>query len=130
MLSGGRFMSDGKKREYEVEERLQYKDHMTEIIRKAEDEGHFEDLPGKGKPLHLGRNYGGNSYEAQLNKTLKDNHVLPRWVELANEIDHLKEQLQTREGKERKKLVKEINKKIKEYNYACPPSLQRNKVSE
>ncbi|WP_196493782.1 DUF1992 domain-containing protein [Ornithinibacillus caprae] len=123
-------MSDGKKREYEVEERLQYKDHMTEIIRKAEDEGHFEDLPGKGKPLHLGRNYGGNSYEAQLNKTLKDNHVLPRWVELANEIDHLKEQLQTREGKERKKLVKEINKKIKEYNYACPPSLQRNKVSE
>ncbi|WP_244513319.1 DUF1992 domain-containing protein [Oceanobacillus limi] len=103
---------------------------MSEIIRKAEQDGHFDDLPGKGKPLKLDRNYGGNPYEAQLNKTLKDNHVLPRWVQLGNEIDQLKEIISTLDGKERRKKVKEVNKKIKEFNYACPPSLQRNKVAE
>ncbi|MFS0671774.1 GNAT family N-acetyltransferase [Ornithinibacillus sp. 179-J 7C1 HS] len=108
---------------------LQYSDHMTEIIKRAEAEGDFDNLPGKGKPLDLGPSYT-NPSEAQLYKTLKDNHVLPQWVELANEIDKLKESLTDLEGKERKKLVKEINKKIKAYNYACPPSLQKTKVFE
>ncbi|MFD2042981.1 DUF1992 domain-containing protein [Ornithinibacillus salinisoli] len=121
----------GKEEELtEIEEKFQYTDHMSEIIRNAEKNGHFDDLPGKGKPLNLGRDYGGNRYEAQLNKTLKDNHVLPRWVELANEIDKMKKEIESLEGKEHRKKVKEVNKKVKEYNYACPPSLQKNKVAE
>ncbi|UJL47343.1 DUF1992 domain-containing protein [Virgibacillus sp. NKC19-16] len=122
-------MNDGKKDEFEIDERIQYTDHMSEIIKKAEREGHFDDLPGKGKPLKLRNDYM-NPPEKQLYKTLKDNNFLPRWVELANEIDHLKVELQTLEGKERRKKIKEINKKIKAYNYACPPSLQKNKVEE
>lgn len=120
-------MNDGKKDEFEVDERIQYTDHMSEIIKKAEREGHFDDLPGKGKPLNLGRDYM-NPPEKQLYKTLKDNNILPRWVELANEIDRLKEELHAVEGKERRKQIKEINKQIKAYNYACPSSLQKNKI--
>lgn len=114
---------------FEIEERLQYKDHMSEIIKKAEREGHFDDLPGKGKPLDLGQDYM-NPAEKQLYKTMKDNHILPRWIELGNEIDGLKENLSTLDTKEKRKIIKEINKKTKEYNLACPPSLQRNRVSE
>ncbi|WP_404458510.1 DUF1992 domain-containing protein [Oceanobacillus kapialis] len=118
---------DKKKEPFEIEERLQYKDHMSEIIQKAEREGHFSDLPGKGKPLKIGQDYL-NPEEKQLYKTMKDNHVLPRWVELANKIDSLKETLPELGGKERSKQVKQINKLVKEYNYACPPSLQRNRI--
>src|SRR5699024_3309274 len=99
----------------EIYERTEYTDHMTEIIRKAECDGHFDDLPGKGKPLDLGQDYM-NPAEKQLYKTMKHNHVLPKWVELGNEIDTLKEELGNLEGKYRKKQIKTINKKIKEYN--------------
>ncbi|MFD1040543.1 DUF1992 domain-containing protein [Virgibacillus byunsanensis] len=117
-------MADKKE---EFEDKLQYTDHMTEIIKKAEREGQFDNLPGKGKPLKLRQDYL-NPAEKQLYKTMKDNHVLPRWIELGNKIDKLKDDLDKLEGKEKRKLIKEVNKKIKEYNYACPPSLQRNVV--
>jgi RimJ/RimL family protein N-acetyltransferase len=119
-----------KRKKWEQEHTpVTYTDHLTEIIKRSEAAGDFDNLPGKGKPIDLGQNYL-NPSEAQLYKTLKDNHVLPKWVELANEIDRMKEELTGLEGKDRRKLIKEINKKIKAYNYACPPSLQKNKMSE
>lgn len=120
---------DEKKEPFEIEERLQYRDHMSEIIKKAEREGQFEGLPGKGKPLELGQDYL-NPEEKQLYKTMKDNHVLPRWLELANKIDSLKGTLPELTGREHSKQVKQINKLVKEYNYACPPSLQRNRITD
>jgi RimJ/RimL family protein N-acetyltransferase len=121
--------SDWRRKKYEDDRPGQYRDYLTEIVKRSEEAGDFDHLPGKGKPLDLGPS-AINPSEAQLYKTLKDNHVLPHWIELANEIDLLKDQLINLEGKERRKLVKEINKKIKAYNYACPPSLQKNKVWE
>ncbi|WP_241558921.1 DUF1992 domain-containing protein [Oceanobacillus halophilus] len=100
---------------------------MTAIIRNAEREGQFDYLPGKGKPLKMA-GQSIQSEERQLYKTLKDNHILPKWVKLAKEIDILKEELKQTAGREKRKLVKEVNKKIREYNYACPPSLQKRKV--
>lgn len=120
---------DWRKRQLEDERPVPYTDHMTEIIKRAEAAGDFENLPGKGKPLNLGPS-SVNPSEAQLYKTMKDNHILPKWIELANEIDGLKEKLKELDGKERRKLVKEINKKIKIYNFACPPSLQKTKIFE
>ncbi|WP_106498232.1 J-domain-containing protein [Lentibacillus sp. Marseille-P4043] len=121
------FQKNTNKQENEIDERLAYTDHLSSIIRQAEKDGQFDDLPGKGKPLKLDNNYFSSTYK-QFNKTLKDNHVLPKWVELSKEIDALKEKLNKEEGKQSRKLVKEINKKIKAYNYACPPSLQKNKM--
>ncbi|WP_081755981.1 GNAT family N-acetyltransferase [Paucisalibacillus sp. EB02] len=120
---------DWRRRKYADETPGQYRDHLTEIVKRSEAAGDFDNLPGKGKPLDIGPS-SVNPSEAQLYKTLKDNHVLPPWIELANEIDALKEKLEDLDGKERRKLVKEINKKIKAYNYACPPTLQKNKVWE
>lgn len=128
IIVGGEKMAE-KKDEFEIEERLQYTDHMSEIVKKAEREGHFDDLPGKGKPLKLGRDYF-NPAEKQLYKTMKDNHVLPHWIELGNKIDLMKEELSPLEGKDRRGEIKAINKMIKEFNLTCPPSLQRNKVIE
>lgn len=122
-------LSDNKRKEYEVDERMQYTDHMSEIIRKAETDGHFDDLPGKGKPLQLGQDYM-DPPEKQLYKTMKDNNILPEWVKIANEIDLLKEDLNTLEGKEKRKKINVINKKIKAYNYTCPSSLQKYKLTE
>ncbi|ASN06770.1 DnaJ family domain-containing protein [Virgibacillus necropolis] len=113
----------------DIEYKEEYTDYMTEIIRKAEREGHFDDLPGKGKPLKLEKNYY-NPADKQLYRTLADNHILPRWVQLGNEIDLLKEEIVHLDGKEKHKKIKEVNKKIKEYNYACPSFLQKNKMSE
>ncbi|GAA0413754.1 MAG: DUF1992 domain-containing protein [Bacillota bacterium] len=113
----------------ELKEKPKYADPIGEMIRKAEKDGQFDHLPGKGKPLKLGKDYM-NPSEKQLYKTMKDNHVLPKWVELANEIDTLKEEISALEGEERKRKIKTVNKKIKAYNFACPPSLQRNKVIE
>lgn len=92
-----------------MDERLQYTDHLSAIIQRAEREGHFDNLPGKGKPLDLGRDYT-NPYEARLYKTMKDNNILPRWVELEREIDALKEQLDNVGEKEKylNKLIKKL----------------------
>ncbi|MEC5425703.1 DUF1992 domain-containing protein [Virgibacillus sp. C22-A2] len=98
-------------------------------MKKAEREGHFTDLPGKGKPLKLGQDYM-NPEDKQLYKTMKDNNILPRWINLANEIDLMKDDLRRLEGKEKRRKMKDINKKIKEYNYACPASLQRVPLTE
>ncbi|NBJ69848.1 DUF1992 domain-containing protein [Roseburia sp. 1XD42-34] len=120
-------LNKDSKKEYEVDERIQYNDPISEMVKRAEKEGHFDRLPGKGKPLKLANNYF-NPEEKQLYKTMKDNHVLPRWIELANEIDALKEEIAVLDGKQRKEKMKFTNKKIKQYNRLCPPSLQRNKI--
>ncbi|EMA6343029.1 DUF1992 domain-containing protein [Bacillus cytotoxicus] len=105
-----------------------YEDHISSIVKRAEKSGVFDDLPGKGKPLQIDKSLSYNP-EKQLYKTLKDNHVLPRWIELSKEIDHLKEKLETiMDSKEAAKLVRKINKKILEYNLICPPSAQKMRV--
>ncbi|WP_246001263.1 DUF1992 domain-containing protein [Oceanobacillus piezotolerans] len=100
------------------------------MVKKAEKDGQFDFLPGKGKPLKLEQEYLANSGEKQLYKTMKDNHVLPNWVKLSKEIEQLKEEIKHVQGSQRRRKLKEINKKIKDYNYACPTSLQKNKMVE
>ncbi|WP_017149423.1 DUF1992 domain-containing protein [Bacillus bingmayongensis] len=106
-----------------------YEDHISSIVKRAEKSGDFDDLPGKGKPLNIDKSLSYNP-EKQLYKTLKDNRVLPRWIELSREIDHLKEKLEEKNisSKEAAKLVRMINKKILEHNLICPPSVQKMRV--
>lgn len=105
-----------------------YEDHISSIIKRSQKEGVFDDLVGKGKPLQLDKNLSYNP-EKQLYRTLKDNHILPGWIELSKEIDTLKEKLNTCTDKEETSaLVELINKKIHEYNLTCPPSAQKMKI--
>ena len=67
--------------------------------------------------------------EKQLYRTLANNHVLPRWIELSKEIDDLKEKLKENTNTaEAADLIRTINKKVIEYNLLCPPSAQKMRV--
>ncbi|PFJ54932.1 enterochelin esterase [Bacillus cereus] len=105
-----------------------YEDHISSIIKQAEKKGVFNDLPGKGKPLNLDKELSYNP-EKQLYRTLKNNHVLPKWIELSKEIDVLKETLkETTNSAEAANLIRIINKKVSEHNLICPPSAQKTRV--
>jgi len=50
------------------------------------EEGHFENLPGKGKPLNLSSNPHADPAEDTLYRILSRNGCAPEWVELNKEI--------------------------------------------
>lgn len=50
------------------------------------EEGQFENLPGKGKPLNLGTNPHVDPAEDTLYRILSKNGCAPEWVELNKEI--------------------------------------------
>ncbi|KAF8654011.1 hypothetical protein HU200_062153 [Digitaria exilis] len=50
------------------------------------EEGHFENLPGKGKPLNLNSNPHADPAEDTLYRILSKNGCAPEWVELNKEI--------------------------------------------
>ncbi|MGN4422746.1 DUF1992 domain-containing protein [Bacillus cereus group sp. MYBK30-1] len=105
-----------------------YEDHISSIVKQAEKTGAFNDLPGKGKPLNLDKDLSYNP-DKQLYRTLKNNHVLPRWIELSKEIDNLKEkQKEATDAEEAAKLIQIINKKVSEHNLLCPPSAQKMRM--
>ncbi|CDN36155.1 J-domain-containing protein [Bacillus thuringiensis] len=105
-----------------------YEDHISSIVKEAEKKGSFNNLPGKGKPLNLDKDLSYNP-EKQLYRTLANNHVLPRWIELSKEIDDLKERLKENTNTtEAAELIRTINKKVLEHNLLCPPSAQKMRV--
>ncbi|WOL13302.1 hypothetical protein Cni_G22071 [Canna indica] len=50
------------------------------------EEGHFENLPGKGRPLNLNSNPHADPAEDTLYRILSRNGCAPEWVELNKEI--------------------------------------------
>ncbi|PGO21569.1 enterochelin esterase [Bacillus cereus] len=105
-----------------------YEDHISSIVKEAEKKGSFDNLPGKGKPLNLDNDLSYNP-EKQLYRTLKNNHVLPRWIELSKEINDLKERIKENTNTaEAADLIRIINKKVLEHNLLCPPSAQKTRV--
>ncbi|MDA2093475.1 DUF1992 domain-containing protein [Bacillus cereus] len=105
-----------------------YEDHISSIVKQAEQKGAFDHLPGKGKPLNLDKDLSYNP-EKQLYRTLANNHVLLRWIELSKEIDDLKEKLKENTNTaEAADLIRTINKKVLEHNLLCPPSAQKMRV--
>ncbi|MDM5239407.1 DUF1992 domain-containing protein [Bacillus cereus] len=105
-----------------------YEDHISSIVKQAEKKGAFDNLPGKGKHLNLDKDLSYNP-DKQLYRTLKNNHVLPKWIELSKEIDVLKESLkETTNTTEAADLIQIINKKVSEHNLICPPSAQKTRV--
>ena len=58
---------------------------MDELIQEGMEKGHFDNLPGKGKPLNLNK----NPYAADMelaNELLKENDLPPAWILQRNEI--------------------------------------------
>nr|XP_043634627.1 dnaJ homolog subfamily C member 28 isoform X2 [Erigeron canadensis] len=55
---------------------------VEQRIWRSMEEGHFENLPGKGKPLNLDSNPHADPAEDTLYRILSKNNCAPEWVEL------------------------------------------------
>ncbi len=60
--------------------------NIDEQIRRAMEEGHFNDLPGQGKPLNLDENPLEDPEWRVANHLLKSNGFSPPWLETRKEI--------------------------------------------
>jgi hypothetical protein len=99
-----------------------YEDHITSIVRRAEKEGQFDEVKGKKIKFDSDLNY---KPEKALNKVLKDNGVLPKWMELQKEIKGLKVDLEIfNDAANIKRTVDIINKKVMDHNLCCPRTSQ------
>lgn len=69
-------------------------------IQDAIASGAFSNLPGEGRPLQLDESARFLSGDDWLgNKILRDNHLLPEWLELAREVERLRQGLDELDGR-------------------------------
>ncbi len=81
-------------------------DLINARIRKAEEDGAFENLEGSGKPLPQ----GDNSQDAVMHRILKDNGAVPEFVSLSRELSRLRaELLDTTDRTDRKRLIADMS---------------------
>lgn len=70
---------------------------IEELIQNGQQEGAFDNLPGKGKPLNLKKNLYGQDMEL-AHTLLKDNDLRPAWITqrrlLLEKIEALRQQIQ------------------------------------
>ena len=86
---------------------------IDKIISEAQEDGRFNDLPGKGKPLVLEDLSTVPEDLRMAYHMLKNAHVLPPEAELQKEIHTLQDLLKyVEDGGERKALAKEIEWKV------------------
>lgn len=116
---------------------------LEEIIRQAMQEGKFDNLPGKGKPLHLEDNSHQDPEWRVAHHMLKSGGYSLPWIDLLSEInDNLQNarQILARDWKWRtndnnalnnnpdwqdalnlfEQRIQEINQQIRTYNLAVP----------
>lgn len=122
---------------------------VERLIQEAMDEGKFDNLPGKGKPLQFKENPYTEPGQAWAYGLLKRNGLAPAWIELDKEIRHelaqLRRHLRSLWQKRQENLISEdawqqsaarmaepiaeLNKKIDRLNLIVPVlSAQRNRV--
>ena len=112
---------------------------VDEKIREAIDEGHFDNLPGAGKPFGLLEDSSGDDWMGF--HILKANGFLPEWLELRKQIAAERERvtesfdrwrdavgryrsighiLAIDAGREYRRRASTINAKIDLHNLRCP----------
>lgn len=131
-------------------------DMVGAMIKKAMEQGDFDNLEGAGKPLHLNDSPFEPNELHMVHKVLKDNGYAPYWIEINKEIPALRAELdkeidlfkkytqivfsETRSGmamshyEQRKKKfysqcreqLEKISKKILDYNLHCPATVSRS----
>jgi hypothetical protein len=86
---------------------------VEERIRKAQEEGLFDDLPGKGKPLNLKDDSHIPPALRVSYKILRNAGVLPPEMQLRRDVSDLKDLLnRARTEKEARDIIEEINEKV------------------
>jgi hypothetical protein len=90
---------------------------IEEKIQKAREEGAFDNLPGKGKPLQL-EDDSAIPEDLRLTwKVLKNSGCLPQELELRKDIFNLRQLLDSlTDSESRRKVVRELNYQILKLN--------------
>lgn len=105
---------------------------IDQIVKDSKFDEEAKKNPGFGKPLPK-RFFSGDIYSNFLN-TAKNAGYLPPWINLQKEIREkialtLKMIEQNTIESKIKGSIDEINVKIAKYNDACPPNMQRGRIS-
>jgi hypothetical protein len=90
---------------------------IEEKIREARENGEFDNLPGKGKPVDLTA-YFATPEDLRLGYSLlKNADVIPQEMDLLKEIETLKEKFaKSTNQDERQRIKKEIDDKTLKFN--------------
>lgn len=97
---------------------------IEQQIQKAVDEGAFDNLEGKGKPLNLDAYFAAPADVRVGYSVLKSQKFVPEEVDRMKEIGELKEKIKNcDDAGEKQKLTKILNEK----NLALSIILERNK---
>ncbi|PEL07745.1 DnaJ family domain-containing protein [Bacillus sp. AFS017336] len=107
-----------------------YVDWLSEIVKRHEEEGGFEDLPGLGKPLPKEL-----LKDDLLTTVIKKSGYKPDWVDqqkkIYKKLQSILEKLKTgSKSKDVTKMISEVNDDIKKYNLGCPFSMQKNYINK
>ena len=107
-------------------------------IREAMEQGAFDDLPTKGKPLDLSEDPFEDPSMRMAHRLLRNNGFAPWWVEEAKDIEASIERLRAdlRAANQRPAVLDELrvrtielNQRIRSYNLKCPsPHLHKHPV--
>ncbi len=90
---------------------------VEEAIRKAQERGEFDNLPGKGKPIDLSEYFETPEEVRVAQSVLKNAGMSSPEVELLKEIARLREVLAgTKEENKQKELQKQIQEKQIEFS--------------
>ena len=90
---------------------------VEEAIRKAQERGEFDNLPGKGKPIDLSAYFETPEEVRVAQSVLKNSGFTSMEVSLLNEIAELKKLLAvTTEKKKREALQKQLRDRQIEFN--------------
>jgi DnaJ family protein C protein 28 len=65
-------------------------------IRDAMEEGRFDDLPGKGKPLNLDVDLSVPPEQRMAMRLMREANLLPDWIQLDKEIRQRQERIRTK----------------------------------
>jgi hypothetical protein len=88
---------------------------IDEQIRKAIEDGEFDNLPGKGQPIDLSTYFETPEDLRMAYSILKSNNFVPEEVEILKEINDLKKRLAACLDEDEKSRIK---KEISDKNYA------------
>jgi len=90
---------------------------VEEMIKKAQERGEFNDLPGKGKPIDLTEYFEMPEEVRVAQAMLKNAGMTSREVDLLKEISELKQQLaQVVDEKKKAEIQKQIQEQQIEFN--------------
>lgn len=90
---------------------------VEELIKKAQERGEFDNLPGKGKPIDLSAYFEMPEDVRVAQSVLKNSGFTSREVDLLNEIAELRQiLLAVTDEKKKQEMEKQIRKKQVEFS--------------